>query len=85
MTEAICEEERVEKGHIDIGKYKIVVSSVLPEEKADVMAKNLNSMPSNTDMRMFRVFFVNSKRSWGYIVKRKVCVGDKISFIERRV
>lgn len=82
--------ERVNADFPDIGQYKIEVSKVIEQGRACDMSHNLNKMPSNTDIDMFSVFKVdenipNGKNPDipGYVVKRKVIVGDKVQFFDK--
>ncbi len=85
--------ERVNADYPDIGKYKIEVSKVIEQGRACAMSHNLNKMPSSIEsafIDMFSVFkadenIPNGKRPdiAGYVVKRKVIVGDKVQFLDK--
>ncbi len=74
----------------DLGKYKIEVSKVIDRNRAMDMCRNLNTMPSNTDDFMFSVFkasedipYGKNPKIPGFIVKRKVIIGDKVQFLDK--
>lgn len=81
--------ERVNADYPDLGKYKIEVSKIIDMDRANDMCRNLNTMPSNTDDFMFSVFKADkfalfcNKKVPGFIVKRKLIVGDKVQFLDK--
>lgn len=74
-------EKRIDHKHEDLGCYKIVVSKVLDRIRAHALAYNLHTMPSSLQYdKLFKVFeYKIGKKVAGYIVKRKVLLGDKVS------
>ncbi len=81
--------ERINADYPDLGKYKIEVSKVIDRARAMDMCRNLNTMPSNTDKFMFSVFKADkfalfcNKKVPGFIVKRKLIIGDKVEFLSK--
>ncbi len=82
--------ERVNADHPEIGEYNIEVSKVIDIDRATEMCANLNTMKSNMgDSNMFSVFHVDKmaliakshKEVPGYIIRRKLNVGDKLEFL----
>ncbi len=80
-------EKRIEKGHEDLGLYKIVVSKVLDRLSAAKLTESFNTMPSSLPYnKLFKRFkYSLDGKLQGYIVKRKVLVGDKVGFLETDV
>lgn len=79
--------KRIEKGHEDLGLYKIVVSKVLERLGAARLTESLNTMPSSQQYKkkLFKRFkYSPDGKFQGYIVKRKVLVGDKAGFLETK-
>ncbi len=79
-------EKRIEKDHEDLGLYKIVVSKVLNRGSATKLTESFNSMPSSLRYnKLFKRFkYKLDGKFQGYIVKRKVLIGDKVGFLETK-
>ncbi len=84
---------RIGVGHPDLGKYQIVVSQIVEHKRALGLGRGLNSMPSNRDPEMFKVFKAAQDavirndvsklvRVPGFIVKRKVLLNDRLEFLD---
>ncbi len=78
------EEMTVDSNHKLLGEYVISLSKPVTQDKAVKMAEHLNSMSSNYDQEMFIVKHVSGPKSnmGKYIVLRKLCLGDKVDFID---
>lgn len=78
------EKERVSAGHKDLGEYKILVSKVLSNYRARSLAESLNNMSSSSKYpKLFKTFEYQDERlGIGYVVKRKVLLGDRLSLLE---
>ncbi len=75
----------VDSNHKLLGKHVISVTVPLTLDEASETAEHLNSMPScNYEQEMFVVKHVLELKSEvkKYIVVRKLCIGDKVDFID---
>jgi hypothetical protein len=74
----------VDCNHKLLDKHAIFLTIPLKLYNATKAAERFNSMSSNSDQKMFAVKLVSEHKSKekNYMVARKLCIGDRINFID---